>query len=329
MCLVAISINSIANNMQVRKLGISLATSNGQPYYPIYIFGPYKLAAVAAGCAISFFWVIFPYLITAKSQLRKLLGRSLFVLAKFYRCMHTTIELWLGDQLGDLQDQNSPAHKLQASRHKIFKEEMLLLGSLRTHSHFSAFEPPIGGKFPHQTYDNIIAGIQRIHTSMSLMAHTTQNLEALSVESDDPSQENNNKWISHFAETARQSADFNSHRITSLLCHLSAAIMNAHPLPPYLSSPDSFPLVRQMQRIDGELLNIRHARDPAFSAFVSLEVLRSVISFSLQDLLEFVFPWLPTATFAAYMPGILICEQKCEEAGWRIDFRLSCTPSRR
>ncbi|KAJ5771702.1 hypothetical protein N7520_002231 [Penicillium odoratum] len=276
----------VGYELQVRKLGITEAESNGQPYYPIYIFGPYKLAAVAAGCAISFFWVIFPYPITAKSQLRKLLGKSLFVLAKFYGAMHTTIELWLGNELGDINDKNSPAHQLLHSRHKIFKEQMMLLTSLRMHSHFSTYEPPIGGKFPKQIYDNIISEIQRMLTSMSLMAHTTQSLEALGIEPESPDSDDGDKWKARLAEIALQSADFNSHRITSLLCHLSAAIANAQPLPPYLSMPESFPLARQMHQIDDELLSIRHVRDPAFSAFVSLEVLRTVISFNLQDLIE-------------------------------------------
>ncbi|KAJ5691878.1 hypothetical protein N7462_001301 [Penicillium macrosclerotiorum] len=276
----------VGYELQVRKLGITAAESNGQPYYPIYLFGPYKLAAVAAGCAISFFWVIFPYPITAKSQLRKLLGRSLFVLAKFYSCMHSTIECWLSGELGDILDKTSPAHQLQVSRHKIFKEEMMLLTGLRMHSHFSTFEPPIGGKFPKEIYDKIISEIQRILTSMSLMAHTTQSLEGLSIESEHSGHETDDQWMSQLAEIALKSADFNSHKITSLLCHLSAAITNAQPLPPYLSTPETFPLARQMQKIDVDLLNIKHVEDPSFSAFVSLEVLRSVVSFSLQDLID-------------------------------------------
>ncbi|KAJ5101335.1 hypothetical protein NUU61_003557 [Penicillium alfredii] len=284
----------VGYELQVRKLGIPLAESNGQPYYPIYLFGPYKLAAVAAGCAISFFWVIFPYPITAKSQLRKLLGRSLFVLARFYSCMHATIELWLSNELGSIEDTHSPAAELQGSRHRVFKEEMMLLTGLRMHSHFSTFEPAVGGKFPKEIYDNIISEIQCILTSMSLMAHTTQSLDAFSMESDSDDATpdtaalpgNENRWKTQLSEIALASTDFNSHCITSLLCHLSASITNAQPLPPYLSTPDSFPLARQMQKIDDELLSIRHVADPAFSAFVSLEVLRSVVSFSLQDLLE-------------------------------------------
>lgn len=202
--------------------------------------------------------------------------------------MHTTIELWFNNELGDINDKHSPAHQLLKSRHKIFKEEMMLLNGLRQHSHFSTYEPPIGGKFPKQIYDNIISETQRILTSMSLMAHTTQSLEVIGIEPESPDRDHADKWKARLAEIALQSADFNSHRITSLLCHLSAAIANAQPLPPYLSTPDSFPLARQLHQIDDELLNIRHVRDPAFSAFVSLEVLRSVVSFSLQDLIEYV-----------------------------------------
>ncbi|GFN10972.1 hypothetical protein AtubIFM54640_007366 [Aspergillus tubingensis] len=284
----------VGYELQVRKLGIEVATSNGQPYYPIYLFGPYKLAAVAAGCAISFFWVIFPYPITAKTTLRKTLGRGLFVLAKFYSCMHTTIELWLTGELGTTEDDDdirSATSTLQRTRHKVFKEEMLLLNSLRMHSHFSSFEPPIGGKFPRATYDEIISQIQRMLTSMALMAHTTQNMDALSTttttnSTDNSDNNNNNKWISRLASIALQSSGFKSHKITSLLCHLSASVQNSQPLPPYLETGDTFPLARELQRIDEELLSIRHVEDPAFSAFVCLEVLRSVVSCSLDDLLR-------------------------------------------
>lgn len=116
------------------------------------------------------------------------------------------------------------------------------------------------------------------------MAHTAQSLEAVSIESEQ-SGEKREEWMAQLAEIALKSADFNSHHITSLLCHVSASVTIAQPLPPYLSTPGSFPLVRQMQKIDGQLLSTKHVEDPAFSAFVTLEVSRSVVSFSLQGLL--------------------------------------------
>lgn len=309
---------------QVRKLGLDLATSNGQPYYPIYLFGPYKLATVAIGCGISFFWVLFPFSITAKSRLRKLLGRSLFALAQFYSCMHATVQLWLNGELdGDLQDELDSGFRvnaLRSTRRRLFREEMTLLNALRIHSHFTTFEPAIGGKFPKPVYDEIISETQRILTSMALMAHITQSLNTLSStpalsQPPGPPQNPNenstpeNKWTTRLASIAMNSPTFNSHSTASLLCHLSAALTNAQPLPPYLSASagDSFPLARQMQRIDNELLSIRHVWDSGFSAFVALEVLRSVVSFGLRDLVRYVpFPLLPSPSSVFCFAGRLI-----------------------
>jgi ABC-type multidrug transport system permease subunit len=51
----------IGYELEVRKLGVQAATSNGQPYYPIYQLAPYRLACVAGGSFVAFFWTIFPY----------------------------------------------------------------------------------------------------------------------------------------------------------------------------------------------------------------------------------------------------------------------------
>lgn len=206
--------------------------------------------------------------------------------------------MWMSSGLSDGRSNSANApRRLSAVRRKLFKEEMGLLNTLRMHSHFTKFEPPIGGKFPKKTYDNIISNAQRLLTSMSLMVSTTRNLERLypsnkSELSTSPTAETpatgdpDDRWISHLAKVAFKSPDFKSHVTSSLLCHLSASIMNAQPLPPYMRTPESFPLARRMQKIDRELLNIRHVQDPAFSAFVSLEVLRSVVTWTSRDLLK-------------------------------------------
>ncbi|EAA61424.1 hypothetical protein AN7172.2 [Aspergillus nidulans FGSC A4] len=220
----------LANVFEMRKLGTDVGTSNGQPYYPIYLFAPYKLLAVAAGCAISFIWVVLPYPVTSKSTLRKSLGEGLYLLARFYSCLHATIELWMKGELGEgsVQSTNSAiTQDLQKTRQRVFKEGMILLTKLRTLSHFSTFEPRIG--------------------------------------------------------------DFKSHATTSLLCHLGSAVLNAQPLPPYLSTGASFPLARAVRQTDKDLMSIRHIHDPAFSAFASLEVLSNVkslvgeLSFDVRD----------------------------------------------
>ncbi|KAI9375034.1 MFS transporter [Aspergillus egyptiacus] len=274
----------VGYELQIRKLGREVGTSNGQEYYPIYLFGPIKLLAVVIGCAISFFWVIFPYPVTSRSALRRRLGRGLILLANFYSCTHSTIELWLRGELGDVQDPRSSSFSLQQSRHALFNKETMVLSSLRLLRYFSLFEPSIGGKFPTATYDQIISEIQRMLISLALMAQITQSLGAVTGEN--PARTAEDKWASRLASIALQSEGFKSHAVTSLLCHLGSSITNAQPLPPYLSAGTFFPLARQLQQIDEEMLSLRHVEDPAFPAFLSLEVLRSVVSSSLSELLR-------------------------------------------
>lgn len=57
----------VGYELQVRKIGVMASTSTtGQPAYPIYELGPYRLATVAGGLAVAFFWTIFPYPITER-----------------------------------------------------------------------------------------------------------------------------------------------------------------------------------------------------------------------------------------------------------------------
>lgn len=61
----------IGDELQIRKIGVAVATSNGQPYYPIYELDPYRLATVIGGLAVAFVWTFFPFPITERSALRQ------------------------------------------------------------------------------------------------------------------------------------------------------------------------------------------------------------------------------------------------------------------
>ncbi|KAK2759958.1 hypothetical protein FQN54_002694 [Arachnomyces sp. PD_36] len=291
----------VGYELMVRKLGVPAAETSGQPYYPIYLFGPYRLLSVVAGCAISFVWVIFPYPISARSRVRKTLGRSLFVLAKFYSCMHTAIEVWMDEEQGDISDEKSPAYLLEYARNKLLTEQHALLDALRTYSNFTRYEPPIGGKFPKKTYDNIISEIQTVMTSMALMAHTTRNLEGLSSQIQISLEtEESEPWIRHLARLTKET-DFNSQVVTSVLCHLSAAVTNGVSLPPNLTPPQPFPLARQLRTANANLFHIRNMEDPAFSAFTSMEVLSSMVSSSLKNLVKNVLVLVGEVSFEFYV----------------------------
>jgi hypothetical protein len=67
----------VGYELEVRKLGKTLAESNGQPAYPIYQLAPYRLATVAGGLAVAFIWTFFPFPISEHSAMRQKLGGAL------------------------------------------------------------------------------------------------------------------------------------------------------------------------------------------------------------------------------------------------------------
>ena len=75
--------------LQVRKLGVQVATSNGQAFYPVWELGLIRVATVAGGLFLAWIWTIFPYPITEHSQLRQNLGSTLYLVANYYSvCNH-------------------------------------------------------------------------------------------------------------------------------------------------------------------------------------------------------------------------------------------------
>jgi hypothetical protein len=138
----------IGYELQVRKIGIQASSASGQPYYPIYELGPYRLACVASGSAVAFFWTIFPYPLTDRSWLRRDLGSTLYLLSNYYNAVHFTIRTRLHNTEGDMSLKNSPGKSLQKARHKIFGKLMLLLPSVKAHADWQKWELTVGGKFP-------------------------------------------------------------------------------------------------------------------------------------------------------------------------------------
>ena len=110
---------------------------------------------------VAFIWTFFPYPITERSQLRKELGASLYLLANFYSLVHTTVRTRLRGEEGDLNEKSSPGNKLDKARTKVFAKQMTLLGGLRDHSSYTSWEPTFGGKFPKVQYDIIIEKVQK------------------------------------------------------------------------------------------------------------------------------------------------------------------------
>ena len=121
---------------------------------------PPGLATVAGGSVVAFFWTIFPYPITVRSKVREDIGQSVYLLAEFYSCVHTTAGLILLDQIGDVNVETSPGCKLEKFRQKVFAKQIMLLKGLGQTSATTAWEP-FGGRFPKETYDDIIIRVEK------------------------------------------------------------------------------------------------------------------------------------------------------------------------
>ncbi|KAI9890084.1 MAG: hypothetical protein M1814_004483 [Vezdaea aestivalis] len=272
----------IGYQLEYVKLGDSLL-SNGQKYYPVYLLAPYRLACVAGGMFVAFIWTFFPYPITARSQLRKTLGSSLFLLANFYSCVHTTVRVRLGDMEGDMTKKSSPGRRLEKNRLKVFAKCLTLVKSLHEHLDFVQWEPSIGGKFPKAEYEAIIKDIERLllpHFSSSDTLEADRKAPSIlhyfaligyatkSFSTADASEES---WIRDFARVL-EGVSLTSTEVTSVLCLLSGSVTNGQPLPPYLKPPAPYKLSERMTENDPDILGVDHILEPGYAAFTVMQV---------------------------------------------------------
>ncbi|GES64700.1 MFS transporter [Aspergillus terreus] len=256
----------VGYELQVRKVGEAVATSNGQQYYPIYLLAPYRLATVTGGIAVAFFWTFFPYPISEHGVLRQSLGASLYLLANYYSIIHETVNARMRGDEGDLALKTSAGRRLLKARNKVFSKLMLMLNSLRTYSEFLKWEVPIGGRFPKRQYDTIISCIESIVSYLSLLGYASDTL--LQLGDDD---ESNSAWLHDFKRLVA-SARVTSHEITSVLCLLSASITNRQPLPPYLKTPRPYSFSKRLEALDKDILSLRHIAEPGFATFAVLQI---------------------------------------------------------
>ncbi|TVY78574.1 Uncharacterized protein LSUE1_G003688 [Lachnellula suecica] len=293
----------IGYELQVRKLGIEASTASGQPYYPVYLLGPYRLACVAGGSFVAFIWTVFPYPLSDRSWLRKDLGSTIYLLANFYSVVHSTIGARMHDTEGDMESKSSPGRRLQKVRYKIFGKLLLLLPSLQQHAEWQKWEITIGGKFPRETYEDITLRATNIMNYLSLISYATQ-----SWSRDGSSAYPNSipatrrAWLTDLSRLV-DSIGPTSHSITSTLALLSASITQGSALPPYMSIPDSYNLSKRLEALDGGILDARHVEEPGYSAYAVMQVASSLITDDLVRLVDSVRDLVGETDFSFRVDG--------------------------
>ncbi|CAK1362151.1 unnamed protein product [Cercospora beticola] len=254
--------------LQVRKLGIEVSTSNGQAYYPIYELAGIRLATVCAGLFVGWIWTWFPYPITEHNQLRRQFGSTLYLLANYYSVMHETVRLRLGNAQGDLTSKDSPGRRLEKARSKLYSKASLTIASLRAQAQVVKYDIPIGGKFPQEQYQRLINQLQSMLNFMSLVSVASYSFEELRAEGE---AQHGLQWLHGFQKLIGE-ANYTSEQVTTMLTLLSASITSEQALPPYLRVPEPFFLSQKLEEMDKDMLSIRHIAEPGYASFAVIQI---------------------------------------------------------
>ncbi|OLN85314.1 Uncharacterized protein C57A7.05 [Colletotrichum chlorophyti] len=233
----------IGYELQVQKIGEAAAASTGQPYYPTYLLAPYRLACVAGGCFIAFMWTIFPSPVTDRRWLRRDLSASLYLLANYFSVINVTIKSTMEETHGDIKMPGTPAHKMAKERQRILGKLLLILPSLDQHAQWQKWEPDIGGKFPRDTYEDVIRRSTSIMRYLTLIAYTItwkpRDRPAT------PSSSSDRVWIRALSQVLA-GIEPAQHSILSTLTLLSNSLLSGQSLPPYMQLPRPNELTRKL-----------------------------------------------------------------------------------
>jgi hypothetical protein len=80
----------------------------------------------------------------------------LYLLANYYSVVNSTTKARIHNTEGDMESKKSPGRQLEKARQKIFGKLVMLLPSLQQHADWQKWELTVGGKFPRETYEDII-----------------------------------------------------------------------------------------------------------------------------------------------------------------------------
>ena len=256
--------------LQVHKIGLEKAQSNGQAYQPVYLLGPIRLATVIGGLSLGWLWTIFPYPVSEHAELRKSLGSALYLLANYYSVMHETVRARIRGFEDDPSIKGSVSQRLEKARRTIFGKTNLLLSGMRTRTEFVKFDIPLGGKFPKKQYEAIIDRMQSMLNFMALVSYAStsfQDLQSRSTNSTtDDDSDHHLEWLLSFRKLIGET-NVTSQAITTLLTLMSASVANGQPLPPYLRVPEPFRYTEKLDEIDRDLLSVRHIAEPGYATF--------------------------------------------------------------
>lgn len=252
---------------------------------------------------MAFIWTIFPSPITDRTWLRRDLSATMYLLAHYFTAINETLKSRMHDTGGDPSIKTTPAYKLAKTQRRLFGKLLLILPSLSQHANFQRFEPDIGGKFPRETYLDIIQRATRITSYLTLISYSV-------TWSPGQSQEDR-AWIKALSVLL---ADVSATKNTMIctLALLSNSLQNGHPLPPNIPVPRPHELTRQLERmkIPGSpgarplnLLDARNMSENGYAEFAVLQVCSNLVCDDLEGLVKSVGKLVGVVDFSFRIDG--------------------------
>ncbi|KAK4167698.1 hypothetical protein QBC43DRAFT_202945 [Cladorrhinum sp. PSN259] len=291
MIIIVTQVLIIGYGLQTAAIGRAVAERTGQPVYPTYLLAPYRLACVAGGSLVAFFWTIFPSPLTDRTWLRRDLSATLYLVANYFGVISSTLRSNLDGTTGDAATPGTPSHHLHKIGRKIFGKVMMLIPSMSQHSEWQRWEPTIGGKFPREAYDDIILRSTRIMAYLTLISYTLMHpthtfFPQDNVADGEDEEENTNNNNEHdenttapkprtpsiaFSNESREWLDAMAkvlttlnpthHTILSTLTLLSNSLLSGQSLPPFLPLPKPYELTRRLMRLGNRARLHHHDED--------------------------------------------------------------------
>ena len=215
---------SVGYALNVEKLGVAYLRASNTPNYAIYQVAPYRLINVIAGLAVAYFWTIFPFPVTETSMIRQNMGACVYLLARYNAIVSET--LLTKDRL-DLTD--TLMKRLRQTRLDTLHQAQGYLVKLKTLAAYTKWQFAFGIELHLTELNDIIRILDRMTTHITVFGYASSLLDLDAAEREE---------ISHHFETL-EALVTSLHKVTTILCLVSASITNHLPLPPYLFLADS------------------------------------------------------------------------------------------
>ncbi|SCO80714.1 uncharacterized protein FRV6_04927 [Fusarium oxysporum] len=183
------------------------------------------------------------------------LSATIYLLAQYFSVILSTVQSQLEGTAGDIESETSPAYHLLKARRKTIGKVMRLMSSIESHIMWQRWEPNLGGRFPVETYQEIIKRSGHIMSYLTLMSyalthppqiHKTEDPDDRQASSSNAAADaHDSSWWPAITE-AFSGVEATNHAFLSTLALLSNSILAGQSLPPFMLLPQPYKMMPRL-----------------------------------------------------------------------------------